>query len=293
MGSGRRPGLLKNLTPSDLSDLVKKEEGVVILLRSEEAFSAIERIAGKEATILSIQEAKGLEFKTVVMADFFKGLSDEQHAAWKRLLTERSAGDASTMHPEVEMHLKQLYTAITRCRERLLFAEMETAAAASTVAFDAFEKWAITRRRDSGRELMEAVTVDAMDTKLMTPEEFTAMGIQFAIRAEETTDLDQAKKEMGRAVRYFQRGQCDTLLQKALRHAKSIKLRNDNSDTRCNSDGTAATRKIALVHELTEAGQLLEARKLCECDFSLSADNATSDEKHIRSAALSLLRGVH
>ena len=81
--------MLKNLTPSDLSDLVKKEEGVVILLRSEEAFSAIERIAGKEATILSIQEAKGLEFKTVVMADWIPFIifpqSTETQTKWMQI----------------------------------------------------------------------------------------------------------------------------------------------------------------------------------------------------------------
>lgn len=71
--------------------------------------------------LLSIVDSKGLEFNEVVIVDFFSciPITDADH--WKDLFKEPSV--IRDYPPEIEHQLKNLYVAITRCRNRLTFIE--------------------------------------------------------------------------------------------------------------------------------------------------------------------------
>ena len=70
-----------------------------------------------------IRAAKGLEFKSVIMLNFFADLPSNIQKAWRDLLLGRVNEDFQYAFPEVEGQLKLLYTGVTRCIQQLFFAE--------------------------------------------------------------------------------------------------------------------------------------------------------------------------
>lgn len=64
--------------------------------------------------VYGVRAAKGLEFKSVIVLDFFVDLPRGVQKPWRDLILDRGGGDA----PELEGQIKLLYTAVTRCVER-------------------------------------------------------------------------------------------------------------------------------------------------------------------------------
>lgn len=59
----------------------------------------------------------------MILVDFFGGVPDSLQKPWHSLLLGRDLAEVSR-RPEVEGHLKLMYTTITRCIQRLFFAWM-------------------------------------------------------------------------------------------------------------------------------------------------------------------------
>jgi superfamily I DNA/RNA helicase len=78
-------------------------------------------------------EAKGLEFQCVLLVDFFGGLQHTLQTRDLLLEQELTAPLSKRACPEVEGQLKLLYTAVTRCIERLFFAETSSCAAGAAL----------------------------------------------------------------------------------------------------------------------------------------------------------------
>ena len=76
-------------------------------------------------SVFGIKNIKGLEFENVALVDFFcfHKVADLQKN-WKFLVQHTGREPEGFPLPDLEMHLKILYTAITRARSKLLFVEV-------------------------------------------------------------------------------------------------------------------------------------------------------------------------
>jgi len=105
----------------------------------------------------------------VVIVDFFRCLDERQQASWKQCmwLVQASPCDGVWIEqPEVETHLKLLYTAVTRLQRRQNFVKLAT----------------------DTRELKPA-------TGMMSPDEWIHRGLEFAWKAWESRSEDRAGEE--------------------------------------------------------------------------------------------------
>jgi hypothetical protein len=120
----------------------------------------------------------------VVIVDFFRCLDERQQASWKHLLQDSPSDGFCDEHPEVETHLKLLYTAVTRSQRRLNFVETASSKAAS----------AFFRRLEEQGKLVQ-LSLDSSDLKLatgmMSPDEWIHRGLEFAWKAWECRSADQ------------------------------------------------------------------------------------------------------
>jgi hypothetical protein len=89
-------------------------------------------------------------------------------------------------HPELEGQLKLLYTAVTRCISRLIFAETS-----SSISSQAFARWLLEKRDDRG-SLATKQNVDDVEKMKYTPDEWRSLGIDRAVLAESTGDPEFA-----------------------------------------------------------------------------------------------------
>jgi superfamily I DNA/RNA helicase len=168
---GPRPAVFGGITDQSLVELYRKQQGVVVLTMDDKKYKDMLELLGKDADVLTIRDCKGLEFDMVLLVDFFKELSLENQKSWKKLLLEDDKSGIKEITPELEGHLKQLYTAITRCMKRMMFAET-----GRSVAFDAFIKWAKIRRTEELR-LVDEQKVAKVDQIVLTRDEWNKKGM--------------------------------------------------------------------------------------------------------------------
>jgi hypothetical protein len=122
---GPRPSIFHNVEVLRLKEAVSKLDGVVVLTHDENV-SRWKRLLDYPL-VYGIREAKGLEFQCVLLVDFFGGLPYLFRPAGGICYWNETAPLSKC--PEVEGQLKLLYTAVTRCIERLFFAETSSCAA--------------------------------------------------------------------------------------------------------------------------------------------------------------------
>ena len=102
------------------------------------AFECANLIENEEygSRAFSVQEFKGLERDAVVLVDFFGSARDEKMKGWRELLRAARGDGLQGINHKVgenralERDLKVLYTALTRCRSRLVVLETDTVGAA-------------------------------------------------------------------------------------------------------------------------------------------------------------------
>lgn len=118
--------------------------------------------------------------------------------------------------PQLEGHLKLLYTAITRCSRRLFFL-----ATKPSIAGNAFFRWLTTTKG-----LAENQDASKMETA-MTPDEWRCHGVDMAVNAEENDENPgKALEWLDRGIHAFEQvGNEGALLRKARAHRSSLVLR--------------------------------------------------------------------
>ena len=134
--------------------------------------------------VLGIRESKGLDFAEVVIVDFFRCLDERQQASWKQLLQASPCDGFYNEHPEVETHLKLLYTAVTRSQRRLNFVETVCSKAASAFFRRLEEQGKLVKLSSDSTELKLA-------TGMMSPDEWIHRGLEFAWKAWECRSEDR------------------------------------------------------------------------------------------------------
>lgn len=170
-----------------------------------------------------------MEFKTVIILDFFSGLPSTLQKPMRDLLLNRYKEEDDFQHdfPLIEVHLKLIYTAVTRCIERLFFAETTP-----STSGDAAVRWLTTNtiaNRSSDNEVFATVNdVKDLESMSMTNDEFCVVGIDNAEAAETAVDLpfETILDNLERAIYCFEKAQSSELAVKARVHSTSINLRN-------------------------------------------------------------------
>lgn len=250
-------------------DLISKVQGVVLLSMHDDHVDEMKRmkeIKEHGTVVLSIRDAKGLEFPDVILVDFFKRLPPEQQKPW-RLLLQGKTLEASRYagFPEVETQLKQLYTAITRCSRRLFFVETSTSDAGQ-----AFVRFLCAEKKLAIKQEVEDVqqSVKAVD-------EWATTGVQYATNAEASETDEISLYWLEKALFCFQQGKVKDLERKCEVHIESIRFRMEYAKgTRSKMEDGDDVERSAAQHltKLATEGLLREASEYFKVVLSLLPD---------------------
>jgi hypothetical protein len=254
-----------------LQELVKKRKGIVVLTHDDHVLRWKRSL--DYPLVYGIREAKGLEFQEVILVDFFggvpSGVPDSLQKLWRNLLLGRDMADVSR-HPEVEGHLKLLYTAITRCIQCLFFAETS-----SSIAGDAFVRWLTTTTTTSLSELRrgkEALavksSVENVDKMVRTPDEWRSAGLDNAVMAVSSEELSDSESWLEKAIYCFEQVGDAVLASKARTHKLSIRFRLNlegmaGGDNETENVAQTELDAALLIEKLLAEGLLFEAREVC------------------------------
>jgi hypothetical protein len=168
-----------------------------------------------------------------------------------------------TRYPEVEGQLKLLYTGVTRCINRLFFAETS-----NSVSGAAFARWLATPGLHGQSEALGVrSSVDNVEKMTLTPDEWCSRGLENAMMAETTEDLVNAESLLERALYCFQQIGDVALCSKARANIASIRFRASLEDgsTAVTTDAVDELEVTAarIMEGLLAEGLLVEARTLC------------------------------
>jgi len=284
--AGPRPGVLYKLDPKLLSELLsEKMNGAVVLTHDGVASHWKERLG--YPLVYGIREAKGLEFKNVILVDFFSEIPSSLQKPWRDLLLERE-GVAS--HVELEGQLKLLYTGVTRCIERLFIVETK-----KSIVGDAMTRWLTTTTLGSSIGLKETLAtknnVQNIEAMALTSDEWTVSGLENAEMAENSEDLEDCRRFLDRAVFCFEQAKDVTLGRRARLHRSSLLFRlrvsqKDESTAPLGADNvqSEAARVMRLLLE-ERLGR--EAYKLGETILPILSEGA---QEKLQSTILSKLQ---
>jgi len=241
---GPRPGVFNKVKMDLISSLVnEKRKGTVILTHDRNVKKLQDELGGYQL-VYGIRAAKGLEFKNVIVLDFFNSLPQELQKPWRELLLERSTEDFCMNFPEVEGQLKLLYTAVTRCIETLFFAE--TTASLSGAAF---VRWmtttSVTSSQGDDQPIATLNNITNIENMTMTQDEWLAAGIANAdaAEAEESNDLFSAQSLMQKAIFSFDQCSNNEFSSKAKIHLESMRFREKFSSL------TDSSKKSAMIQD--------------------------------------------
>jgi len=223
---GARPGVFQGVSVEQLLTLIRKIPMVPILVHDDEV-KKWKKSLGGYSNVYGIAEAKGLEFKTVIILDFFADLPKSVQKPWRELLLGRERTfEFRNKHPLVETHLKFIYTAVTRSIETLYFAETH-----SSDAGDAACRWLLQGElQPDGKAIATRNKVDDLrvERAIMTNDELCVVGIENAEMAlSSDLGIDQAINFLQRAKDAFEQAQNSDLCLKATVHRNSLLQRSE------------------------------------------------------------------
>jgi len=267
---GARPGVFHQVQVDQLSSLLKTSlQGCVILTHDESASHWRDEL--NHPLVYGIREAKGLEFKSCIILNFFSDIPSSLQKPWRNLLKDREGSDFELKYPLVETHLKLIYTATTRCIEQLFFAET-----CSSIAGDAATRWLTSTKpsNDDGTiHNTEAIAthnnVSDLDSMIMTNDEWCIAGIDNAeLALSPDIDMEQSISYLNRAIYCLDKAQNSELVAKANTHLQSVQLRSKSiiQDVSSSSDKLEAIeREVAqLTRSLLKEDLLSECTKLLD-----------------------------
>jgi hypothetical protein len=237
-------------------------QGAVVLTHDDIA-SRWREILGYDL-VYGVREAKGLEFKTCIILDFFCEIPDSLQKPWRDMLFNR-VSDNFEQYPLIETYLKLIYTATTRCIEQLFIAETK-----SSVAGDATVRWLTTtmkKEEGNGASFATINSVGDLESMSMTNDEFCVVGIDNAeLAGSPDIELDQTISYLDRAIYCFKKASSPELVVKAQTHKQSVHLRSKLASLSDNDDKNQIEEEAAPVIE-----KLLSENLLLECTSLLNA----------------------
>jgi hypothetical protein len=190
---GPRPSIFENVPTQRLQELAKRIDGLVFLTHDNQVVEW-KRMLGNYPLVYGICEAKGFEFQSFVIVDFFKAQSCLLQDAWRSVWLDRDTHMLKDNFPEIEGQLKLLYIAVTRCISTLFFAETS-----SSVASHAFVHWISEKPKATGAPglggdaaLAIKQSVQKVEKMIRSPDEWRIMGMDNAVVAETCDDDPKA-----------------------------------------------------------------------------------------------------
>jgi hypothetical protein len=255
--TGPRPSVLQKIEMASVKELVARLDGVVIITHDEHVSYLKQRL--DYPLVYGIREAKGLEFEMVIVLDFFRWLPASIQKPFRDLMVGRNVDDVGVCCPEIEGYLKLLYTGVTRCIQRLYFAET-----VKSTCGDAFVRW-ITSSTSDGNALAVRQRVSDVEAMSHTPDEWKAMGLENAVNAEASVDLSESIPELARqGYLLFRQGRPGRYVTKGRAHQQSVSLRMTIADfDRGKGNLIELELEVARVSEnLVLVGLTMEARRL-------------------------------
>jgi len=281
---GPRPGLI-TMDYDEISTIFKENTRIRILVRDELKTHFQEKLGHAGNACLGIRDAKGLEFRDVVILDFFHGIPDKIHnKAWKQLLLGNSnnKGKVSAaffdLPVSMELELKLLYTAITRSCDRLFFIET-----GNSQAFDAWKR--CLKKSDLAMEIKSDVIGDR---GVMTADDWLIEGIEIASQVSDT-EVSGAKRMLLRAITHFQKAHNKVYEERCLANLRALEFLDpsSSSDTVPEDDKFTRNRGYEVVAAYLDAGLVNEAARYLRY-------NCTNPglEKILRKEIMSLRRVV-
>eukprot|EP00548_Thalassiothrix_antarctica_P009031 CAMPEP_0194155752 /NCGR_PEP_ID=MMETSP0152-20130528/65748_1 /TAXON_ID=1049557 /ORGANISM="Thalassiothrix antarctica, Strain L6-D1" /LENGTH=1150 /DNA_ID=CAMNT_0038862877 /DNA_START=111 /DNA_END=3563 /DNA_ORIENTATION=+ len=254
---GPRPGLIM-MDYDEISNIFKENTRIRILVRDELKAGFQQKLRGAGNACLGIRDAKGLEFRDVVILDFFRGIPDKIHnKAWKQLLigdpaTKIKASTAILDLPvSMELELKLLYTAITRSCDRLFFIE--------TGSSQAWSAWRRCLKKD---DLAIEIKSDVIgDRGVMTADDWLIEGIEMASQVSDI-EVSGAKRMLLRAINHFQKANNKVYEQRCFANLRALEFLGPSSPDKVSEDDKL-TRKRGneVVDAYLDAGLVSEAAR--------------------------------
>jgi len=206
--------------------------------------------------VYGVREAKGLEFKTVIILDFFREIPSSLQKPWRELVLGRATQDFEHSYPLVATFLKLLYTGVTRCIEKLFFVETK-----SSTAGDASMRW-LTKQVSGRASYATRNSINDVEAMSMTSDEFISEGINNAELAQAAMDLDQSQMLLERSIWCFEQTDIIELAAKARIHYSSVLFRLEIQvpyDEKSSNDlAVIEMRAAQLMESLTKEGLFFE-----------------------------------
>ena len=272
---GSRPGVLHKVKTNQLATLLSDKLNGTVVLVHDESSDYWRKALGGYKLVYGIREAKGLEFKSVMILDFFSELPTSLHKPWRNLLLNREGQDFETKYPLVGTHLKLLYTGITRCIERLFFVET-----CSSIAGDTLVRWL------KQNALATKNNINDIESMAMTSDEFLSEGFNNAEQAESAEELDLAYIALDRAVWCFEQADNLPLAAKARTNRRSIKFRLDLLKDSIDKE-MFEVKGAQMMELLTREGLLLEVMNVY---YSISPFMREYSKEQLDSVFISKIR---
>jgi len=253
---GSRPGVLSGASIHQLNILLSDKLKGAVVLTHDETSRHWRRQLNDYKLVYGIREAKGLEFKTVIILDFFREIPSSLQKPWRELVLGRVSEGFERSHPLVGTLLKLLYTGVTRCIEKLFFVETK-----SSTAGDATIRW-LTKKGLDRPTFATRNNINDVEAMSLTSDEFVSDGISNAELAQAVEELDQAQLLLERSLWCFEQTDNIELAAKARIHSSSIQFRLDlqppYDEMKANDRAVIEIKSAQLMESLTKEGFLFE-----------------------------------
>jgi UvrD/REP helicase N-terminal domain len=265
---GPRPGVLYKADLYLLNcALASVLSGTTILVHDDQRLRCSQLLDDYQL-LYGIREAKGLEFKSVLLFDFFAGIPQSLQKSWRALLLGRQGLDFASLFPEVEGQLKLLYTAITRSIDRLLFVESK-----ASIAGEAFSRWLTTNTTRaafrSDEPLAVRQRVSDVESLKMSVDEWLVSGLENAEAADDSPDPDTAESFLAKALHCFEQANHGPYAAKARAHRTSAQFRSQlerdlSKNLELAMTGELEASVARLLATLFRESLWMEAAKVCQ-----------------------------
>eukprot|EP00985_Skeletonema_marinoi_P014014 scaffold7020_cov141-Skeletonema_marinoi.AAC.9 len=224
---GSRPGVLLGANVDQLNILLSDKLNGAVVLTHDDSASHWRRRLNDYKRVYGIREAKGLEFKTVIILDFFQEIPPSLQKPWRELVLNRAGQEFEYKHPLVGNILKLLYTGVTRCIEKLFFVETS-----SSTAGKATIRWLTQKGHGGEGSFATQNNIDDIEAMSMTADEFVGEGINNAELSQSVEDLDEVLLLLERASWCFEQADSTDLAAKARMQHSSVLFRRELETSR-------------------------------------------------------------
>jgi hypothetical protein len=283
---GPRPGVFQQAKREIIKELVSDKMNGVVILTHDDSVHICKELLGGYNLVYGIREAKGLEFKAVIVLDFFSTLPAYLQKPWREMFYGRADDTFHNEYPELESQLKLLYTAVTRCIDRLFFCETN-----KSIAGDAFIRYITTpsaswskvssvKGSDGNYALATLNDINSTENMSMTSDEWLVSGVVNAEAAEVEGSAysEDAHALMAKAIYCFEQSKNDTFLKKARIHLESFQFRKVLLDRQIQKSKDAFSLELVELRVVSTLGQLLQENLLYEASALLKDLRSTFRE---------------